>query len=279
MDLAVLVTNKHIFDWDESDVHQWFTSLGFPQYETQVRTHKIQGDSLCIMDLEVLKSLGIATIGQRLSILKAIYLVKLAQNIPFNQDDYIPPSETPERVDNISTEKLHSLIKDQAQRIRALEEEYRQLSRSNQLFYETITRVRASLGHSVNPSLLSIRSLPNPEQSAMAYLTPSRAETPTPSHMYPSDNADNSKVGLDDLTSKVLPAALRKHKIKEEDWDDYAIFITYGPPGNRPKRRLELHEKPLYLFKKLKDANLNPAFLLRNIKDLRSPIENQTLHR
>ena len=85
------------------------------------------------MDSEGLRSLGIATIGQRLLILKAIYLVKLAQNITFNEDDYIPlclsnPSheysylrtkvisaEAPERVDEISLEKLHSVIKDQGE--------------------------------------------------------------------------------------------------------------------------------------------------------------------
>lgn len=108
MDLGILATKKHILDWDESDVHQWFRHLGCPQYETQIRSmssfihrfirllivpiaHRIQGDSLCTVDLEGLKSLGIATIGQRLSILKAIYLVKLAQNVLFNEDDYIPP--------------------------------------------------------------------------------------------------------------------------------------------------------------------------------------------
>jgi hypothetical protein len=28
---------KYLLDWDESDVHQWLSSLGFPQYESQVR--------------------------------------------------------------------------------------------------------------------------------------------------------------------------------------------------------------------------------------------------
>ncbi|KAF8817502.1 hypothetical protein BYT27DRAFT_7247376 [Phlegmacium glaucopus] len=279
MDLGGLVTNKHILDWDESDVHQWFTSLGYPQYEIQIKIHKIQGDTLCIVDLEGLKSLGIATIGQRLSILKAIYLVKLAQSIPINEDDYIPPSETSERVDNISTEKLHSVIKDQAQRIRVLEEEYRQLSRENQSFYETITQVCATLGlpsglerPTRSPSS-SIRSPSNSEQSAVPYPTPS--ETSALSQIDPSDNANNTKVRFDDPTSKVLLAALKKHKIKEEDWDDYAMFITYGPPGDRIKRPLELDEKPLYLFKKLKDVNQNPAFVLKNIRELRSPMHEQ----
>jgi hypothetical protein len=37
MDLGVLATNKHILDWDESDVHEWFRSLGYPQYEAQIK--------------------------------------------------------------------------------------------------------------------------------------------------------------------------------------------------------------------------------------------------
>lgn len=62
----------------------------------------------------------------------------------------------------------------------------------------------------------------------MAYPTPS---TSSPSQTGPSD-ANNNKVGFDDPTSKVLPAALKKNKIREEDWDSYVMLITYGPPGN-----------------------------------------------
>jgi hypothetical protein len=40
---------------------------------------------------EDLKEIGIATVGQRLAILKAIYLIKLAHEIPFEPDHYIPP--------------------------------------------------------------------------------------------------------------------------------------------------------------------------------------------
>lgn len=38
------------------------------------------------------------------------------------------------------------------------------------------------------------------------------------------------------------------------------------------ERCLSYDEKPLLLFQKLKDANKNPVFMLRNIKDIRSPI-------
>ena len=43
------------------------------------------------MDPESLKEVGIATIGQRLAILKAVYQVKLAQQIPIEPDQYVPP--------------------------------------------------------------------------------------------------------------------------------------------------------------------------------------------
>ena len=75
-----------------------------------------------------------------------------------------------------------------------------------------------------------IQNPQDPEQSPVAYPTPS--ETPAPTLVDPASDANNTKVGLDDPTSKVLPAALRKNKIKEEEWGDYAMFITYGPLGN-----------------------------------------------
>ena len=37
MDLGVLASTKHILDWDESDVHEWFKGLGYPQYEAQIK--------------------------------------------------------------------------------------------------------------------------------------------------------------------------------------------------------------------------------------------------
>lgn len=53
--------------------------------------HKIQGDSLCELDSDGLKSLGIFSAGRRLSILKSIYQVKVAHNVPIDEIHYIPP--------------------------------------------------------------------------------------------------------------------------------------------------------------------------------------------
>ena len=48
-----------------------------------------------------------------------------------------------------------------------------------------------------------------------------------------SDGTDirSFKVSLDDPAWKVLPAALKKYKINNDDWQNYAMFICYGNTG------------------------------------------------
>lgn len=37
MDPIRNTTDKHILDWEEEDVHLWFSTLGFSQYEGQIK--------------------------------------------------------------------------------------------------------------------------------------------------------------------------------------------------------------------------------------------------
>ncbi|KJA28149.1 hypothetical protein HYPSUDRAFT_62541 [Hypholoma sublateritium FD-334 SS-4] len=277
---------KHILDWDETDVHQWLSSLGFAHYERQIKEHRIQGDSLCLVDTEGLRNIGVSSMGQRLSILKGIYEVKIAHNVEFGEDDYIPPSEAKEAT---SLEHLHSSVMDQAQRLRSLEENNRTINNAMRAFLDEITKLRLSMGlpaeEKIRKKIPYLRSdieaigraalgstqvtarqgnsspPPTSQSISTAYSTPRSG-----SH----DTSDTAKVSLDDPTWKVLPAALKKHRINTEEWPDYEMFITFGPQANRTKRLLQRDEKPLYLFKKLKDAKKNPAFVLKNMKDLRS---------
>ncbi|KAI1796613.1 hypothetical protein LXA43DRAFT_566626 [Ganoderma leucocontextum] len=345
---------RHIQDWDENDVHIWLTKLGFPQYEQQVREHNISGDVLCLLDPESLKEMGIATIGQRLAILKAVYNVKLAQNIPIEPDHYVPPcassrllvgtyltlgtAEVEDRHEYVSVERLYDLLKDQGDRLRSLEEDNRRLSETLGSCLEDLNSLRhvshrpsmadaespVQRSHSfkwasfVKPSKSPTKvaaevESPQPSPQRMehnigngsrhtdsTYTDKSRAsaatlvgsEASTSQHMsYTStstlqpnpiparpqrqdsqDNLKSFKVSLDDPAWKVLPAALKKYKINNDDWQNYAMFICYGAPGNRIERCLSYDEKPLLLFQKLKDAKKNPVFMLKHIKDIRSPI-------
>ncbi|KAF8661324.1 hypothetical protein AX16_001420 [Volvariella volvacea WC 439] len=315
-------SDKHVLDWDERDVQNWLASKGYPQYEGSIREHKICGDILCDLDSDGLKGLGVSTIGQRLAILKAIYQLKVANRIPIGPDQYVPPSEAEasERLESMSVEKLHTLVKEQESRIQKLEEENRGLSDSMRTVLDELSQIRSQLGRpdennplkrqpsfrwaqykpAKSPTKADIESPhPSPQQLEHDLTTHSRVPpqiqttpaeksrqgsssaidspdagqtTPRAQRQESSDNLKSLKVSLDDPTWKVLPAALRKYRINNDIWQNYAMFICYGSPGNRIERCLSYDEKPLLLFQKLKDLKKSPVFMLKHIKDIRSPI-------
>lgn len=301
MDLA---NGEHnILDWDEDDVHRWLSSLGFPQYEAQIKEHNISGDVLCMLDAEDLKAVGISTVGQRLAILKAVYQAKLAHHVPVEADHYIPPSEAQER--SVTVEKLHDLVREQAQKVHSLEEDNKRLNERFQLLVEEISHAPLKRQPSfkwaqyVNPAKSPTKpdaESPNPSPQQVdpdishsrgiqqnqshkhppvpveSPVQPSPSTSSRPSRQDSTDNLKSFKVSLEDPTWKVLPAALKKYKINNDHWQNYAMFICYGSPGNRIERCLSYDEKPLLLFQKLKDAKKNPVFMLKHIKDIRSPI-------
>ncbi|KAI0653403.1 hypothetical protein C8Q70DRAFT_1048454 [Cubamyces menziesii] len=338
MDAQSFELKPSILDWDENDVHNWLTKLGFPQYEQQVKDNNITGDVLCLLDPETLKEMGVTTIGQRLAILKAVYNIKLAQNIPIEPEHYVPPSEVEERHE-LSVERLYDLLKEQSERLRALEEDNRRLSETLSSCLEDLGQLRnvssrPQLVESESPvqrshsfkwgpfmkpsksptkasadvespqpspqrmehdihngnnrqtssvltdkSRISGTTVAGSEASTSQHTSYSSTNTlqpnvsqPRPQRQDSQDNLKSFKVSLDDPAWKVLPAALKKYKINNDDWQNYAMFICYGAPGSRIERCLSYDEKPLLLFQKLKDAKKNPVFMLKHIKDIRSPI-------
>lgn len=82
-----------------------------------------------------------------------------------------------------------------------------------------------------------------PPLSATSTVMPSEKSRPTPPPTDPlagapkatrqesSDNLKSFKVSLEDPTWKVLPAALKKYRINNDNWQSYAMFICYGPSG------------------------------------------------
>ncbi|KDQ27001.1 hypothetical protein PLEOSDRAFT_1066280 [Pleurotus ostreatus PC15] len=325
---------RSILEWDEDDVHAFFTSLGFPQYESQLKEHNISGDVLCMLDSEGLKSVGVTTIGQRLAILKAVWQLKVTHNIPIEEDHYVPPSEAQERAQGMTVEKLYGAVDEQATRIQYLEEDNRHLQSNLQVLMDELNTLRTSISNfttSLNlaphansnsnsdsspirrqpsfkwanfikpqrsptkldtiasSSTAKLDSIDSPHPSPQGFdsdLSYAQTQPPPQPPSQPSvqplqplqgnkgdkDNLKSFKVSLEDPTWKVLPAALKKYKINNDNWQNYAMFICYGNPGNRIERCLSYDEKPLLLFQKLKDAKKNPVFMLKHIKDIRSPI-------
>lgn len=68
-------------------------------------------------------------------------------------------------------------------------------------------------------------------QSSSSSSNGAQQQAPKAVRQESSDNLKSFKVSLDDPAWKVLPAALKKYKINNDDWQNYAMFICYGSTG------------------------------------------------
>jgi hypothetical protein len=99
-----------ILDWSAEQSADFVSNLGLSQYAdtfvgmcwkycwTWSRTNgytdeAITGDALVALLHSDLKDMGLSSIGHRLTILKAVYDVKVKQNIPVEADHYVPLCE------------------------------------------------------------------------------------------------------------------------------------------------------------------------------------------
>lgn len=94
---------EQILALDEEGVVRMLAALGFPFYDAQIKgahhqvrsadplEHGITGEVLVHLDHEALKDVGIHSVGQRLAILKAVYALKVQQNVPVEEGHYVPP--------------------------------------------------------------------------------------------------------------------------------------------------------------------------------------------
>ncbi|KAF1801882.1 hypothetical protein V8B55DRAFT_1474771 [Mucor lusitanicus] len=80
------------------------------------------------------------------------------------------------------------------------------------------------------------------------------------------ESSKNVRLLLDDPTSKVITSALKKYNVAS-DWQQYALWIQYGPHDNMQERALGYDERPLRISQKLKEAKQNPVFVLKHVKD------------
>jgi hypothetical protein len=85
----------------------------------------------------------------------------------------------------------------------------------------------------------------------------------TLSNLHPvSEPLKQLRASSDDPCSKILQAAMKRHKLND-NWRNYALVICYGDQ----ERILELNEKPVLIFKELKEKGEHPAIMLRQKAD------------
>ena len=79
-----------ISSWSSVQCAEYVKSLGLGQYADAMIDEAIDGEALISMQHEELKEMGITSVGHRLTLLKSVYETKVKQNVPIDQDDYVP---------------------------------------------------------------------------------------------------------------------------------------------------------------------------------------------
>ncbi|KAH7106049.1 hypothetical protein BKA62DRAFT_349341 [Auriculariales sp. MPI-PUGE-AT-0066] len=185
----------------------------------------------------------------------------LTRQPSFKWAQYVKPAKSPTKA------TLEAAIDSPRSSPQAMEHEVPPIPTNKQNLYRSQQNVTPPTPASGPSRAPNIKTAPNVSSNPPP---PSNTQPPEPSSSTSStsDNLKSFKVSLDDPAWKVLPAALKKYKINNDDWQNYAMFICYG----NTERCLSYDEKPLLLFQRLKEAKKNPVFMLKHIKDIRSPI-------
>ncbi|PNY28944.1 Protein STE50 [Tolypocladium capitatum] len=81
-----------ITEWTADECADFISTIGLPQYADRFVENEIIGEALVALLHDDLKSMGVASVGHRLTILKSVYDVKKAQDVPVESDHYLPLS-------------------------------------------------------------------------------------------------------------------------------------------------------------------------------------------
>ncbi|KAI1770423.1 hypothetical protein F4818DRAFT_261871 [Hypoxylon cercidicola] len=81
-----------ISEWDAEECADFIATIGLQQYSDRFIENEIVGEALVALLHDDLKAMGVTSVGHRLTILKSVYDVKKAQDVPIESDHYVPLS-------------------------------------------------------------------------------------------------------------------------------------------------------------------------------------------
>jgi hypothetical protein len=157
-----------ISEWTEDQASQFVREIGLEQYAENFYNEGIAGDSLIALQHADLKEIGVNSVGHRLTILKAVYDIKVKQNVPIEPDDYIPLSadtaaqEAPPTQDDLA--KVIRVVQARDERIQVTESELRHLKEDLNRVLEENRRLREEFLPLVRMLKDSQHPLPTPHE-------------------------------------------------------------------------------------------------------------------
>ncbi|KAF2765819.1 hypothetical protein EJ03DRAFT_196440 [Teratosphaeria nubilosa] len=230
-------TMGNIRQWTEEQVADYISSLSpaFKQYCQTFADEGVNGEALGALTHDELRELGVASVGHRLTILKAVYEAKLRAGVKVEEGDYIPPSAEGDRGDEKATQDdiarvIESIgLRDQRiiqaeSQLRALRQELERISDEYRKFREETLPVMR---------LVKDQRTPLPD--------PSGGNLPSPRDIDPVKHSDNLAASKESKGSSLS----RKFSTKK-------LFLggapkqqspTYPPQSHTPQPR-EVRDDP-----------------------------------
>lgn len=105
--------HNHVEGWTADEVVSFLGSLDLEQYSDDFSREQAQlswstelirflengitGDILIHLDHEALRDIGVESVGHRLSILRAVYNIKISDNVVIEPEHYVPASKRRQR--------------------------------------------------------------------------------------------------------------------------------------------------------------------------------------
>ncbi|KAI1414637.1 hypothetical protein F5Y13DRAFT_157947 [Hypoxylon sp. FL1857] len=207
-----------ISEWDAEECADFISSIGLPQYSDRFIENEIVGEALVALLHDDLKAMGVTSVGHRLTILKSVYDVKKAQDVPIESDHYVPLSADAEA--QYATATLKD-IKHLVEQLRLRDERMSFLEQDLRRMTEDFRRLREDM----LPALRLAKEqqpLPYPSNNQAGY----GYEASTISPPAPTPSSDQSSSGLK-----------RQYSTKK-------IVLGTNPKSTSPSHLQTTHERP-----------------------------------
>ncbi|KAI1811278.1 protein kinase regulator Ste50 [Poronia punctata] len=147
-----------ISEWTAEECAEFIASIGLQQYSDRFIENEIVGEALVALLHDDLKSMGVVSVGHRLTILKSVYDVKKAQDIPIESDQYVPLSADAEA--QYATATLKD-IKHLVEQLRLRDERMSLFEQDHRRLMEEYRRLREDVLPAIRLAKNAQQPLPN----------------------------------------------------------------------------------------------------------------------
>lgn len=221
----------NICEWSADECADFIATIGLQQYADCFIENEIVGEALVALQHDDLKQMGIASVGHRLTILKSVYEVKKAQDVPVESDHYVPLTAENEAQSTMATLKD---IKNIVEQLRLRDERMALVEQDLRRLTDDFRRLRED----VLPALRLVKDvqqpLPHVNSNDPAYNFESTISPPSTQAAQPAGQSINIKRQYS--TRKMVPGTTPKTTSPTHQTHDRLIVEQTLDPANAAER-------------------------------------------